>query len=242
VPYSQADLNAIANAQGILNANIGNSIPSTFALGIAQKETGSSANADTATSGTGPIGLFQIAPSTYIDPGYGLPKQSLTYAQAATALQDPDTNATFAAQYITALYQKDSGNLNQAVLDYSGGGYNSADVAAATPAAIASNPGWLTMAGASAGTSQGGSDWNSALMGTLSGQSSGLGMGGAPYNAAGGNVTNSGSWIGSLISWATEIFYRGGVIGIGVVLLIIGLVFMFVDAKSFTSFAIGKRG
>lgn len=200
--YSQADLNAIAAAQAAHPT-----LPPGYLTGVAQLETGGSSNPDTAASGTGPVGLFQVAPSTYINPGYGLPNQNLTYAQAQAALQDPNTNAAFAASYLDAL-QAQTGSLASATQIYSGGGYNQA----AVEAAESQFPGGSGIASSTAPVS------------------------GTSTTAAGGPTGSAASGAGSgalgLLTPVWELVTRAMVFGVGTMLLFIALIALLWQSKT----------
>lgn len=213
--FSQADLNAIAAAQAAHPA-----LPPGYLTGVAQIETGGSANPDTAASGTGPVGLFQVAPSTYINPGFGLPNQNLTYAQAQAALQDPATNANFAASYLDAL-QSNKGSIDAATQFYSGGGYGQSQVLAAEsqfPGTVNGSVG--TGDEISPNTAN---DPNGIFGGASSQQPEGPGA--AMINGA--NAVASG-----LITPVWELLTRGGVFILGMMLLFIALLAMLWQSKT----------
>jgi hypothetical protein len=116
---SQTDLNAIAAAQAKYPTLSQNNIS---LLGIANLESASQSNPDTAVSSTGAQGLFQVLPSTAANPGYGVSPLSDP--------NDPNASANFAGAYITGLIN--SGDTpTQAINAYSGGGYSLSQVQAA---------------------------------------------------------------------------------------------------------------
>lgn len=203
--FSQADLDAIAAAQSAHPT-----LPPGYLGGVAQIETGGSRNPDSATSGTGPVGLFQIAPSTYQNPGFGLPNNNVTRDQAVAALQDPATSANFAADYLTAL-SNSKGGINAATQAYSGGGYDQTAVLAAE----SQFPG-----GGGVGTP------STAPVGTTS-------PGGTNPVAQGTTAGAGGSSSGS--SWTTpiwELLQRMGIFGLGAALLLIALIALLFSSKS----------
>lgn len=206
--FSQADLNAIAAAQASHPT-----LPPGYLGGVAQLETGRSRNPDTATSGTGPVGLFQVAPSTYQNPGYGLPPHNVTRTEAIAALQDPNTSANFAADYLQARSNA-SGSLNAGTLGYSGGGYDQAAVLAAEsqfPGISGGGQGVAQSTAPVAAPSPGGP--NPVAQGTT----------------PGGSKSSSGS------SWTTpiwELLQRAGVWMTGLLLILVGLLALLFHSKS----------
>lgn len=204
--FSQADLDAIAAAQSAHPT-----LPAGYLGGIAQIETGGSANPDTAASGTGPVGLFQIAPSTYQNPGFGLPNNNVTRDQAVAALQNPTTSANFAADYLTAL-SNSKGGINAATQAYSGGGYDqSAVLAAESQFPGGGGVGTPSTAPVST-TSPGGT--NPVAQGTTAG--------------AGGSSSGSSS----LLTPVWELLQRAGVWMTGLLLILVGLLALLFHSKS----------
>jgi hypothetical protein len=92
----------------------------TVPLGLLQaqalQESGGNPSAVNA-SNPDAVGLFQITSATALQPGYG------TTAISPSARTDPATSAMFAAQYDQGLYNADGQNWNNALSQYSGGGY-----------------------------------------------------------------------------------------------------------------------
>jgi hypothetical protein len=193
---SQADLDAIAAAQAKYPQLAANGIS---LLDVANQESASQSDPDTAVSSTGAVGLFQILPSTAEDPGYGV--SSVDPSQ----LTDPTDNANFAASYLAGLLQ--NGNSGASAINaYSGGTYSLADIQSQD----VSN------------TYIPGKDFNpnpGNPVGVYTQQS----------QYTGGNVT---SFATGALAWVVEIAERGGIILIGGIILAIGLVFLFLDAKT----------
>lgn len=211
--FSQADLDAIA-------ANAGASgLSSTQFLGQAQRETGGQTNPDTAASGTGPVGLFQVAPSTYIKPGYGLAGHpDLTYDEAQQALLDPNTNAQFAAQYDQALITS-KGSQAAAITAYSGGQYTLDQVNSAASTASSLYPNY---AGLDSNPSV---DLGAASVlsgGQVAGDGA-IGLGTTAATAATGAVQSWGAYLG-------EIGKRLGVVSLGLGLILLALFWLFASA------------
>lgn len=112
--------------QALQNASQQTGVPLSLLSAVAQQETGGTNNPDIAVSSTGAVGLMQILPSTAASPGYGITPL------ASSLLTDPNTNATFAAQYLQALYNK-TGSWAGAISAYSGGSYTLATLQANNP-------------------------------------------------------------------------------------------------------------
>lgn len=206
--FSQADLNAIAAAQAA-HPNL----PAGYLGGVAQIETGGSANPDTAASGTGPVGLFQVAPSTYQQPGYGLPPHAVSRDAAITALQDPVTSANFAGDYLSALQTAKGGSLDAATLAFSGGGYGQAQV----QASMSQFPGAGSPAATGGGTTMG--DTTAAQPYTQGG-TAGTGGGQAKKPATG------------LFASIWELLQRSAVFMFGMFLVLIALVGLMWQSKT----------
>jgi hypothetical protein len=207
VAFSQADLNAISAAQAA-HPNLGVSL-----LGVATQETGGSSDPDTAVSSTGAQGLFQVLPSTAVDPGFGV-------APLVDA-NDPTASADFAANYIAGL-EASGDTPAQAVTAYSGGGYTLAQVNAV-----------------SGSTTPATQDQLDDLMNTSGVADGGSGI--AESQAIGGGINSAEAAAGGALTWIEELFDRAGIVIVGLLLLTVGLIFLFIDSRTIKT-TVGNLG
>jgi membrane-bound lytic murein transglycosylase B len=201
--------------QAAQNASDATGVPAELLLAVMNRETGgNTASPDTATSSTGARGLFQILPSTAAAPGFGVAPLD------PAALTDPNSNAMFAAQYLAGLYHAGGNSWDVAVQRYSGNSYNLAQLETADPA----------LGGALSGF--GGSGIDAA---TLEGMQTPAEAAATNANNPLGSIMNSGgaaTGSSGRFSWLWSYFEEAAIVGIGVVLVVLALIWLMSESKT----------